>query len=696
MNSRPELPEKYYLTHFKEFLAEIHEASHLLREAEKGFLSEFLSLSEDAQCLYVRMVNRKGRIFQRRDFSYQEIGDIDEGLRELEQRNFARGPGPSDSSTVISSLKKHEILDLLLAARVPVKKSASKPVLLELVRDSGLALSDELSAQVLIQERTTELSYLLFLYFGKILEGLSLYTLRDLGIKRMNKYQGKFKPRFRDLEDAEAHFFYALLAEDVSAAPAISTWPSPKNPEATDLRNRVLLTLAEATLDEEERLRLLSASGVHPAREKLVRALWKLGRKEECEETLRRIIDQPWEEEEALFAEDFLDRKFGKKRTSALTDVLRSSELLRIDESYFRSPELGVIDALRDEGWEAWHTENHFWNLFFGLLFWEEIFCDPKAGFRNSFELLPADLLNGTFFDNHALSLSNKLDALADPEWTRGYLESIATRYAEDMLGIFSWDEDSLGLLLDALPLIPTTAQRSILETMARSYPQFSAGFPDLIARRKGEIRFIEVKAKGDSLKHSQLKIINLLRGAGLPVEVLRVEYFYNPEQTYTVVDLETTGARAEWDRITEIGAVKIRGGVILDRYQTLVNPGRSIPRFIQELTGITNAMVAEAPRFEDVAEAFREFSEGSIFVAHNVNFDYRFLQKEFERTGEKFVRPFLCTKAGMKKCYPRLESYSLKELTARFEIPLLNHHRALSDAEAAAGLLNLINEKRF
>lgn len=695
MASKIILPEKYYLTHFEEFLNEFENVNHLLRSSEKQFLESFSCLSEDARCLFIRMVNRKGRIFRQNDFHYTEISHKEDGFKELETKGFLRRSKAGDTEEIISSLKKHEILDLLLAQGIPVKKSAARPILLKEALESQISLPDELLSQIIFQEKQDELTYLLFLYFGRIQEGLSLYTLRDLGIKRMNKFQGVFKPRFRSQSEAESHYFFALLAEDVSRNLDFTSWPRPENAEAQDLRSRILLAQADLVSEESEKLTYLEASEIHPAREKRARLLWKMGRKEECCALLHNIISQPWEEEEALFAEDFLSRKYGEKKISHLTEVLRDSELLRIDESYFRSPELGVIDHFRQLGWEAHHTENHLWNLFFGLLFWEEIFCDPKAGFHNSFELLPTDLLNGSFFTTHKAAIHRKLDLLSDQNEIKNFLSEMALRFSEDQLGIFSWSDESLSLLLKAVDLIPPKAQRMILETMAQSYSLYSSGFPDLIIFRDEEVRFIEVKATGDSLKQGQMKMINLLRSAGLKVEILRVEYFLNPEQIYTVVDLETTGGRADWDRITEIGAVKMKGGEILERFQCLVNPGRSIPKFIQDLTGITNEMVHEAPRFAEVAESFQAFSQGTIFVAHNVNFDYKFLQKEFDRLGERFVRPYMCTKAGMRKYYPKLESYSLKELTKKFDIPLVNHHRALSDAEAAAGLLLLINQKR-
>ena len=103
---------------------------------------------------------------------------------------------------------------------------------------------------------------------------------------------------------------------------------------------------------------------------------------------------------------------------------------------------------------------------------------------------------------------------------------------------------------------------------------------------------------------------------------------------TFVVVDLETTGGSASASSITEVGAVKVRGGDVLGEFQTLVRPGEPIPIFIQVLTGITNAMVAQAPRIESVLPAFLEFARDSVLVAHNAGFDVSFLKEAARATG--------------------------------------------------------------
>jgi DNA polymerase-3 subunit epsilon len=164
----------------------------------------------------------------------------------------------------------------------------------------------------------------------------------------------------------------------------------------------------------------------------------------------------------------------------------------------------------------------------------------------------------------------------------------------------------------------------------------------------------------------------------------------------YVVVDVETTGGRGENHRVTEIGAVKVRNGKVIDEFQTLLNPQRSIPSGITRLTGISADMVTGAPYFVDIADEFEAFMQDAIFVAHNVEFDYGFISREYGRIGRPFRYPKLCTCASMRKLYPGHRSYSLASLARAYDIPLKQHHRAMCDARAAAELLLLVNEKRL
>lgn len=159
----------------------------------------------------------------------------------------------------------------------------------------------------------------------------------------------------------------------------------------------------------------------------------------------------------------------------------------------------------------------------------------------------------------------------------------------------------------------------------------------------------------------------------------------------YTIIDIETTGGNNKSGRITEIAAFLHDGHKLIDKFSTLINPGIPIPPFIKKLTGITDEMVADAPTFAEISAELDRFTANSIFVAHNVNFDYSFIKEEFRRIGRDFKRKTLCTVQLSRHSFPGLESYSLGKITAQLDIGFVGHHRAEADARATVHLFEKI-----
>lgn len=154
-------------------------------------------------------------------------------------------------------------------------------------------------------------------------------------------------------------------------------------------------------------------------------------------------------------------------------------------------------------------------------------------------------------------------------------------------------------------------------------------------------------------------------------------------DQTFAFLDLETTGGSAGRDRITEIGIRFWRDGVIVDEWQTLLNPETRISPFIEHFTGITNAMVAGAPLFENVADELRARLEGKVFVAHNARFDYGFIKSEFRRLGQPFAARVLCTVKLSRRLYPQFQRHNMDALIERHGLQQVQRHRAMGDVTA-------------
>jgi DNA polymerase III subunit epsilon len=159
----------------------------------------------------------------------------------------------------------------------------------------------------------------------------------------------------------------------------------------------------------------------------------------------------------------------------------------------------------------------------------------------------------------------------------------------------------------------------------------------------------------------------------------------------YAIIDIETTGGSARLEKITEIAIYLHDGYQITGEFSTLVNPERNIPYFITNLTGITNEMVEEAPRFYEIAKTIVELTEGKTFVAHNAKFDYSFIREEFKSLGFNFRRSLLDTVTLSRKLFPGHRSYSLGNICKDLNININGRHRAAGDALATTKLFEML-----
>lgn len=170
-------------------------------------------------------------------------------------------------------------------------------------------------------------------------------------------------------------------------------------------------------------------------------------------------------------------------------------------------------------------------------------------------------------------------------------------------------------------------------------------------------------------------------------------------QESFTVLDLETTGGRPESNGILEIGMVRIENCRIADKFSSLVNPGFPIPPIVRKMTGITGDMVADAPHFEVLADPILDFVDCSILVVHNGPFDLQFLNFYLEQQGRpRLLNPSLCTVKLGEKLLPEAPNRRLETLAQYLGIPLNGRHRAWGDAQATAQIflayLRILEEK--
>lgn len=163
-------------------------------------------------------------------------------------------------------------------------------------------------------------------------------------------------------------------------------------------------------------------------------------------------------------------------------------------------------------------------------------------------------------------------------------------------------------------------------------------------------------------------------------------------EKNFAIVDVETTGGSPYFNRVIEIGLLRVEKGEVVAKYKQLLNPEMPIPEFITGITGITDADVASQPTFSEVADEVLELFNDAIFVAHNSQFDYGFLQEEFRRIGYGFNMDQLCTVRLSRALYKEHKHHNLTAIIERFEFECQNRHRAFDDAKVLWDFLQHVN----
>ena len=155
----------------------------------------------------------------------------------------------------------------------------------------------------------------------------------------------------------------------------------------------------------------------------------------------------------------------------------------------------------------------------------------------------------------------------------------------------------------------------------------------------------------------------------------------------YSIIDIEATGGNSKIGRVTEIAIYVYDGKEIVKEYNTLVNPERKIPIYVQKLTGITDKMAAEAPVFSEIADEVAAVLKGTCFVAHNVKSDYSFIKDELLKAGIEFESERLCTLELSKTLIPEASHHGLGKICLHLDIDVPNRHRASGDALATVKL---------
>ena len=711
---KKELPAKYYLAHFRELIEFVtSKCMHLLEPKHSEFISKINQLDEQSQCMLARVYSRKPYLVQAQSLNYEEITSPHQAIYTLKKAGILFEPNEQHYSQLLAHLTKPSLVELLsnYSEQISFKKSAAKGALVDIAREFFKACPQELAplySQYVINNRSDYYEYFEFLFAGKLSSGdvnhQNRFVMRDLGLTATREGHSESLSRFETLDEAQSNYLlnrYRLAFKNITDESDYVALASQVLVQAAHgaiavvLKNKLLVRLYRQlkTVDSELAFSLLEGCvDDSEAQEIQIREQYRLGNKEWVKARLEAIIENPLTDDLLYFADDFLMRKFNKKTRSRLSAMLADTQcVLEIDELYRGEVEQGVNDYYTRQGMAVFNTENTLWQSLFGLVFWHELFVESPYPPCNEFDIYPQVLRLGNFYEAQQTQINERLAQCQTSQALLNLVCKNAAQYFDQPNGLFRWRSNLLEPLEALILNSPIKALIAHLTAMSKHYLQLKDGYPDLMVINNGQVHFEEVKAPGDKLRRNQLTTIDNLKNVGFTVHIAAVKWFVDPNRVYSVVDIETTGGLKGGNRITEIGIVKVQHGKVIDTWTSLVNPERHIPGFITSLTGISDSMVYNAPVFVNIVKPLLDKLAGSIFVAHNVNFDYGFIKKECEMAGHFFKMPKMCTVVESRKAFKGLKSYSLGNLSAHFNLNLTSHHRALADATATAELLLLI-----
>lgn len=549
-----QLPEKYYLDYFKlltDFVKEHY--APILSKREHRFIRRFYNLSEDAQCLFLRLANRRGLYFRMSRITYAEINDFPLALEMLLKRKFFKTLSTNcleELPQILQVFTKAELLQL--ATHFLDKKALS--ALRKLKKDElAAACQDMIPARQFIrllkhQEHIVrtlheeELEMLNFLYFGQLGGDITQFVVRDIGYIKTEKYdQSKLKAFFKNRQEAEDKLRLSKIYQDFrllrekATADVIYDWFV-----RLKLRREAISEIAlphfdklclrigkllEQQLFHEQAIGVYQHTDVAPSRERRVRLLHKCGKVEESLLLCKHISQSPLNADERFFAEDFVNRIQKKKRTRRATDYLRSSEKIYLPDDHQGQVEHGVLLHLQAHGQEGVHAENYLWRGFFGLFFWDIIFDEECEALHHPLQSKPSDFYTPQFLQRRAVAIEKRLSVLSYP---KRFLNIVRHHY-DSKMGMHNpmvgWHESLLPLVEQCYHSLEPEQIGSVLLEMARDLRENTRGFPDLFVWSKDSYSFIEVKSPNDQLSAQQLYWLHFFEKQKINARVIRVEW---------------------------------------------------------------------------------------------------------------------------------------------------------------------------
>ena len=527
------LPEKYYLDYFDYLLNFVSKHyQHILAGPEYLFIQQFRNLTEDAQCLYLRLSNRKGNFFRLNKINYAEITNLHSAKEELLITEFI-DINESLDPVQLRLLTKSELVGYF---NFLDKRDRKETILSELSEEDVPTLHE--NEEIAEVKKNDEVEFLKLLFFGNRYNQMTEFVIRDVGnVKIKSLDETKFKPWFQSREEALGVMHISQLKsmireiigaelplEDFLLEMPWKEWL--KYPKSREAAEKVLLELGnhfERVKDLEVALTYYQLSTQPPSKERQIRILEKLHKTEEAVSIAKDILEKPADASELTFATDYLNRS-GIRINRSMTKRLQSALQLELKKGDLRVEQL-VLEYYEKLGWNGIHSENFIWRSLFGIVFWNELFSEEHGTFHHPLQRQPSDLHDSIFFQSRKDVLEKRLSRLS----SRNQLMKHITKLHVENEGIANrfvyWHEELLPLLEVVIRRLPLKGLKQVLLEIAKQTKENSTGFPDLFLWKEDDYQFYEIKSPNDHLSAQQLFWLDYLSSVRIKADIVRVKY---------------------------------------------------------------------------------------------------------------------------------------------------------------------------
>lgn len=537
------LPDKYYLHYFRYVADFIRQMYPTMLGAQEGFLHDFESLSEEAQCLYLRINSRRGWYFRPSKLTYREIPDMADTVRELIDLAFVRRADTSDLPDMITPVfTKAEWYAWLEAQGVdPLpRRSASRAEIVEAVIahfDINRLLDFD---DVIVQEHLEHMELITIMFFGSPYGDLSQFVVRDIGhVAIPHQRSDHFTPYFETREQIDQQWQllqwyreYKLLEAEETDVGVLWEWLEEKVTVFEGLfdTSRVvadkLLYRAGQYMERRDALGqavvLYGWSRRPQAIERKLRVMVKAGSHDNAASYAQWLADHGPNANLKLLGSDYLKKKKTKGIRRSTTEKIETAQLIDVVYTGDDRIERLVLEHLGRQGYAGFFSENYIWRSLFGLVFWDQLYAED-ATLHQPLQRLPSDIYSG-YYQSRKHELKAHLSRFRSSAHLGQWLDEKIERVHGEGNPFVHWHVDLKSHIETFLAWMTIRQIQSVLLEMAKNPRENCTGFPDLFVYTDDRYYFYEVKSPNDHLSAQQLFWIDFFEQQGINVDILRTK----------------------------------------------------------------------------------------------------------------------------------------------------------------------------